>query len=246
MTISTPCPAQFGSPHPADPRGRVQLWLEDAIHRRVRRRNDLHHQVHVLRTDRLLELEQCRRLRDDHIRDQQSPRVQLQTDRLDHVRLGRSGLPNQGSETPGHQLMRGRRRRRHDEAPVDDLVALPVIRQAGEIVRGPRSDMRERLGHVTSCFLGAGQHAPALRRIRLSHLPSAGFSSAVDNLGTLGPPVEEGFAGLVFAEGALVEAEVHEELVGLAYLATRRDAEDLHDLVAVEVGAEGIEFLLFP
>ena len=31
------------------------------------------------------------------------------------------------------------------------------------------------------------------------------------------------------SQGAFVEAEVHEEPVGLAHLAAGRDAEDLHD-----------------
>jgi hypothetical protein len=57
-------------------------------------------------------------------------------------------------------------------------------------------------GHFTSMQVRDGRvdgldlHFERLDRTDL-HLPSAGFCSAVDNLGTLGPPAEEFLAGLV-------------------------------------------------
>src|SRR4029079_11463607 len=98
----------------------------------------------------------------------------------------------------------------------------------------PRIDHSRSRHHVVRTASGVrGGHRDCLR-------DPAGSG----NLAALGPPLLEGFAGLGFAEGALVETEVHQELVGLADLAARWDAEDLHDLVAVEVGAQRVEFLL--
>src|SRR6185312_2901231 len=58
-----------------------------------------------------------------------------------------------------------------------------------------------------------------------------------------GPPGAEGGFGLVGGEGAALEAQVLEEAPRLADLAARRDAQDLHDRVAVEVGPDPVQVL---
>ena len=60
----------------------------------------------------------------------------------------------------------------------------------------------------------------------------------------LRPPGEELLAGAVGAEGALVDAALQQVGVRLADDAAGADAEDLHDLVAVEVGPHRVELLL--
>ena len=58
------------------------------------------------------------------------------------------------------------------------------------------------------------------------------------------PPLQESGLGGVLGHRAVVEAELEEEVVGRADVAGGPDAEQLHDLVAVEVGTEGVELLL--
>ena len=65
-----------------------------------------------------------------------------------------------------------------------------------------------------------------------------------DLSGAARPTGEELLAGAVRTEGALVDAALEEVRVGLADDPARADAEDLHDLVAVEVGPQGLQLLL--
>ena len=58
------------------------------------------------------------------------------------------------------------------------------------------------------------------------------------------PTRRRGGGGLLLAERALVEPELEQEVERLADDAAGRDAEVLHDLVAVEVGTDGLELLL--
>ena len=50
------------------------------------------------------------------------------------------------------------------------------------------------------------------------------------------PPAQEFRAGAVLAEGAFLHPALQQPVVGPADGAARRDAEDLHDLAAVEIG----------
>ena len=59
-----------------------------------------------------------------------------------------------------------------------------------------------------------------------------------------GPPGVQLLGGPLLAEGPVVHAQLEQVPVGLAHLAAGTDAEDGHDLVAVEVGAQGVELLL--
>ena len=51
-------------------------------------------------------------------------------------------------------------------------------------------------------------------------------------------PLTQGGGGRLLGHRAVVHPQLEEELVGLADLAAGADPEDLHDLVAVEVGAD--------
>src|SRR5690349_13915350 len=70
-----------------------------------------------------------------------------------------------------------------------------------------------------------------------------GHAVTADTSGPLGPPGEQPAGGLLLAEGALVEPQLHQEAVGLADLAAGAEAEHGHDLVAVEVGPQRRELL---
>src|SRR5699024_7171025 len=59
------------------------------------------------------------------------------------------------------------------------------------------------------------------------------------------PPGEQFAAGLLLAEWSSFHPQCQQMLIGLAHLLTGRDAEDLHDLVPVQVRADRLEFLLF-
>jgi hypothetical protein len=58
------------------------------------------------------------------------------------------------------------------------------------------------------------------------------------------PPGAQALLGGIRADRALVQAHLEQEAVRLADLAAGRDAEDLLDPVAVELGADGVELLL--
>src|SRR5690606_18858130 len=58
------------------------------------------------------------------------------------------------------------------------------------------------------------------------------------------PPREEALARDVLAKGSVLDALGEQETVRLADLPPGRDAEDGHDLLAVEVGADLVELLL--
>src|ERR1700722_6047214 len=60
----------------------------------------------------------------------------------------------------------------------------------------------------------------------------------------LGPPGLQPARRLLLAQRALVEPQFHEEVQRLADSPPRSDAEELHDLVAVQVRAQGLQFLL--
>ena len=72
--------------------------------------------------------------------------------------------------------------------------------------------------------------------LRRLHRYSAGLRAAHH--------VAEGLGGGRFAEGAAVHPQLEQEAVGLADVTAGPDAEDLHDLVAVEVRTHGVELLL--
>src|SRR3984957_11184831 len=60
----------------------------------------------------------------------------------------------------------------------------------------------------------------------------------------LGPPGPQPARRLLLVQRALVEPKVHEEVQGLADGPPRPDAEELHNLIPVQVGAQGLQFLL--
>ena len=60
----------------------------------------------------------------------------------------------------------------------------------------------------------------------------------------LGPPRVQAAVGLLLAQRALVEAQLHQEVQRLAHHRARGHAEVLHDLAAVELGAQRVELLL--
>src|SRR6185437_5668432 len=64
--------------------------------------------------------------------------------------------------------------------------------------------------------------------------------------GSLAPPGPQPLGRLLLAQRPFVNTKVHEEVPGLADGPPRHEVEDLHDLVAVEVGTHGIELLLRP
>src|SRR5580700_1535746 len=66
------------------------------------------------------------------------------------------------------------------------------------------------------------------------------------SLGALGPPGPQPLGRLLLAERTFVNTKVHEEVPGLADGPAGLETQDLHDLVAVEVGTHGIELLLRP
>ena len=68
-------------------------------------------------------------------------------------------------------------------------------------------------------------------------------SAGVGRFRLLGPPLLEAAAGFVFAEGALLEAELEQEGQRPPDDGPGRDAEAVHDGLAVEVGPDGLELL---
>src|ERR1700760_3592000 len=66
--------------------------------------------------------------------------------------------------------------------------------------------------------------------------PGAADRSAQLRSAARGPPCPEPGGRFLLAQGTLVEAQLHEEVQRLAHSTARPDAQDRHDLVAVEVG----------
>ncbi len=60
----------------------------------------------------------------------------------------------------------------------------------------------------------------------------------------VGPPLDQALRGLLLAEGALVHPELEQEGQRPPHIAARVQAESLHHLGPVEVGADGVELLL--
>src|SRR5919204_4662400 len=59
------------------------------------------------------------------------------------------------------------------------------------------------------------------------------------------PPSFQCFCSRVWTQRSLLKSEFQQELVRLADLTARPDAQNVHDLVAVEVGPDGVELFLF-
>ena len=93
----------------------------------------------------------------------------------------------------------------------------------------------------TSCWT-PGTHR-ATRNVRFSTVDNPTIG-CLDGYMTQPPPGQQRRLGVVVGHRAVVEPQLEQEAVGLADLAARRDPEDLHDLVAVEVGPDRRQLLL--